>query len=217
MTPPTMNTRSKKHLLPHPANQLNEEKFLLDMGNFFTLPNMLDDHTFVHIIQRDTCLYDIQDLEPEDITERMRIKKKQANKRMMRRIRQAAEIQAEKVKQLKRELRIGHKRSRTEDGELGIVWWNQEYWGTGFGVKRLGIKKEEPSTPSLQIKVEPPPTLPLTYPPSQTSTSLFRDIDPNNFVWSPVYAPSPFLKKNKSHFELFKLGHLVPFSVSPFM
>ena len=109
--------------------------------------NMLDDHTYVHIIQWDTCLYNIQDLEPEDITERMRIKKKQANKRRVKRIRHAAEIQAGKVKQLRRELQIAHKRSRTEDGELGIVWWNREYWGTGFWVKRLGIKKEEPLTP----------------------------------------------------------------------
>ena len=81
-----MNTCSKKCLLPHPANQLDEENILLDTGNFFTLPNMLDNHMHVHIIQRDTCLYDIQDLKPEDIAERMRIKKKQADKRRMRRI-----------------------------------------------------------------------------------------------------------------------------------
>ena len=145
---------------------------------------------YVHIIQHDTCLFDIQDLEPEEITERMRIKKKQADKRRMRRIRRAAEIQAGKVKRLRRELRIAHKRTQTEDGELGIVWWNREYWGTRFGKKRLGIKKEEPLTPLL-MKVEHPPT-PLTYPPSRTSSSLFRNIDLNNFVWSPVYAPSPF-------------------------
>ena len=187
-----MNTRSWKRQLPHPANQIEEENLLLDTGNFFTLPNMLDDHTFVHIIQRDTCLYDIQDLEPEDITERMRIKKKQADKRRMRRIRQAMEIQVEKVKWLRRELQLVHKKSRTEDGELGIVWWNREYWGTRFGVKRLVIKKEESSTPSLEIKVEPPPTPPLTYPPSRTSTSRFHSIDPNDFVWSPIYRPSPF-------------------------
>ena len=93
-----MNTRSKKHQPPHPADQLDKENFLLDMGNFFTLPNMLDDHTYDHIIQQDTCRYDIQDLKPEDIAERMRIKKKQADKRRMRRIRQAAEIQAQQVK-----------------------------------------------------------------------------------------------------------------------
>ena len=185
-----MNTCSKKRLALHPADQLDEENVLIDTGNFFTLPNMLDD-MFVHIIQRDTCLYDILDLEPEDIAERMRIKKKQVNKRRMKRIRQAAEIQAEKVKWLRRELRIVHKRSRTEDGQLGIIWWNREYWGNGFGVKRLGIKKEELST-SVLPKVEHPPTPPLTYPPSQTSSSVFRDIDPNDFVWSPVYAPSPF-------------------------
>ena len=92
---------------------------------------------------------------------------------------------------LRRELQIAHKRNRTEDGVLGIIWWNREYWGTGFGVKRLGIKKEEVSTPVLP-KVEIPPTSPLTYPPSRTSTSRFCSIDPNEFVWSPVYRPSPF-------------------------
>ena len=184
-----MNTRSRKHLIPQIANNLEGDNFF-DANNFFTLPNTLDDESFVHIIQRDTCLFDIQDLDPEDIAERLRIKKKQADKRRMMRIRRAAEIQAGKVQQLRRELRIAHKKSRTEDGVLGIIWWNQEYWGTGFRVKRLGIKKEELSTPSL--KVEHPPTPPLTYPPSRTSTSRFRSLDPNEFVWSPIYRPSPF-------------------------
>ena len=190
MTPPTMNTRSKKRQIPHFTDQLNGEDFF-DSSHFFMLPNTLDDEMYVHIIQQDTCLYDIQDLKPEDIAERMRIKKKQANKRRMRRIRREAEIQAGKVKQLRRELQIVHSRSRTEDGELGIIWWNREYWGTGFGVKRLGIKKEEPLTPLL-VKVEHPPTPPLIYHPLRTSSSIFHDIDPNDFVWSPVYAPSPF-------------------------
>ena len=47
-----------------------------------------------------------------------------------------------------------HKRSQTESGVLGIVWWNQEYWDKGLGVKRIKVKKEEPSTPPL------PPLLP---------------------------------------------------------
>ena len=184
-----MNTYSRKRLIPHIVNNLDGDDFF-DANNFFTLPNTLDDESFVHIIQWDTCLYDIQDLNPEDIAERLRIKRKQAHKRRMGRIGRAAEIQAEKVKQLRRELRIMHKKSRMEDGQLGIVWWNQEYWGTGFGVKRLGIKKEEPSTPKL--KVEHSPTPPLKYPPSRTSTSRFHSIDHNEFVWSPVYGPSPF-------------------------
>ena len=100
MSPPAINTCLKKCLALHPTNQLEleDETFLLDTVNFFTHPNMLDDHTYVHIIQQDTCLYDISDLEPEDIAERMRIKKKQADKRRMKRIRCAAEIQAGKVK-----------------------------------------------------------------------------------------------------------------------
>ena len=186
-----MNTHSKKRLIPHIIDHLDGDEFF-DSNNFFTLPNTLDDETYVHIIQHDTCLFDIQDLNLEDIAERLRIKRRDARKRRMRRMRRTAEIQAGKVKRLRRELWIAHKRSKTEDGQLGIVWWNREYWDKGFGVKRLGIKKEEPSTPLLPIKVEPLPTPPLTYPPSQTSSSIFRDVDPNDFVWSPVYAPSPF-------------------------
>ena len=188
MTPPAMNTRPKKHLIPQIVDNLDGDEFF-NSNNFFTLPNTLDDESYVHIIQHDTCLYDIQDLDPEDIAERLRIKKKQADKRRMRRMRREAEIQAGKVKRLRRELQIVHKRSRTEDGVLGIVWWNQEYWGTGFGVQILGIKKEEPSTPLLKVE---PPTPALAYPPSQTSTSRFHFIDPNEFVWSPIYRPSPF-------------------------
>ena len=185
-----MNTRSRKRLIPQIVDNLEGDDFF-DANTFFTLPNTLDDATLIHIIQRDTCLYDIQDLGPEDIAERRRIQKKQAHKKRMERIRRTAEVQAEKVKRLRRELRVAHKRSRTEDGQLGIVWWNRDYWDTRFRVKRLGIKKEESSTPPLLIKVKHPPTPPLTYPPSQTSSSLFRDIDLNDFVWSPLYAPSP--------------------------
>ena len=97
MTPPAMNTRSKKRQIPLIANHLDGDNFF-DSNHFFTLPNTLDDKTYVHIIQRDTCLFDIQDLDPEDIAERLQIKKKQADKRRMRRIRHAAEIQAGKVK-----------------------------------------------------------------------------------------------------------------------
>ena len=84
MSPPAINTRSKKCLAIPPANPNDDNKVIIDTGNFFTLPNMLDDHTFVHMIQRDTCLYDISDLEPKDIAERLRIKRKQALKRRMR-------------------------------------------------------------------------------------------------------------------------------------
>ena len=97
MTPPAMNTFSKKFLIPHIVDNLDGNK-LFDSNNFFTLPNTLDNESYVHIIQRDTCLFDIQDLDPEDIAERLRIKKKQADKRRMRRMRREAEIRAGKAK-----------------------------------------------------------------------------------------------------------------------
>ena len=79
-TPPAMNTHSKKCILPihHPNHQIDDEMILLDTHHhFFTLTNSLDNHMFVHMVQRDTCLFDIQDLEPEELAERMWIRKKQ--------------------------------------------------------------------------------------------------------------------------------------------
>ena len=99
-----MNTRSKKRLTARHALFTNADKILLDSEHFFTLANMMDDDSFVHIIQCDTCLYDIQDLDPEDINTRLRMKKKAAKKQRMQRIRRHAELEAAKVKLLRREL-----------------------------------------------------------------------------------------------------------------
>ena len=89
-----MNTRSRKRLIPQIVDNLDGDDFF-DSNN---LPNQLDNESYVHIIQRDTCLYDIQDLDPVNIAERLRIKKKQADKRRMQRMRRKVEIQAGKVK-----------------------------------------------------------------------------------------------------------------------
>ena len=40
---------------------------------------------------------------------------------------------------LKRELRLIHKWSHNKNGQLGIVWWNREYWDNRMGLKRLRI------------------------------------------------------------------------------
>ena len=185
-----MNTRSKKCLTACHALETTEEKILIDSEHFFTLANMIDDDSYVHLIQRDTCLYDIQDLEPEEIETRQRMKKKAALKRRMQRIRRHAELRAAEVKLLRRELRIAHKKNRTEDGVLGIAWWSREYWDEGKGVKRLTVKKEEPVTPIWWGQDYKPSTPMLTYP-SLTPTSRYQSLDPNDFVWSPRYRPSP--------------------------
>ena len=100
------------------------------------------------------------------------------------------ELEAAKVKLLRRELRIAHKKNKTENGELGIVWWNREYWDEGKTVKRLTVKKEEPVTPVWWGQDYKPSTPMLTYP-SLTPTTRYQSMDPNDFVWSPVYRPSP--------------------------
>ena len=186
-----MNTRSKKRQTVRHALQTFGDKILLDSEHFFTLANQMDDESYVHMIVRDTCVYDIQDLDPVDIDTRLRMKKKAAKKQRMQRIRRHAELRAAEVKLLRRELRITHKKNRTEDGEIGITWWSREYWDKGKGVKRISeIKKEEPVTPIWWGQDYKPSTPMLTYP-SLTPTSRYQSMDPNDFVWSPIYRPSP--------------------------
>ena len=80
MTPPAMNTHSKKRLTARHALETNEDQMLINSQHFFTLANMMDNDLYVHLIQRDTCLYDIPDLGPDDIDTRLRMKKKVAKK-----------------------------------------------------------------------------------------------------------------------------------------
>ena len=106
---PAMDTRSKKVHLPddHLINNYfkNGMAILNTHYFFFTLPNSLDGNPYVHLLQQSTCLYDIQDLDPEDIAEWKRKKKNWARKQKMRRIREAVE----RLVWLKRELRLMHK------------------------------------------------------------------------------------------------------------
>ena len=185
-----MNTHCKKHQSAHHALETNEDKILIDSKHFFTLANMMDDNSYVHLIQCNTCLYDIQDLNPVDIDTRLPMKKKAAKKWRMQRIRWHTELEPAKVKLLRRELWIAHKKSKTENGETGIIWWSQDYWDEGKGVKKLTVKKEEPVTPIWWGQDYKPSTLMLTYP-TLTPTSRYQSMDPNDFVWSPVYRPSP--------------------------
>ena len=71
-----MNTCSKKCLTARHALETNTDKILIDSKHFFTLANMMDEDSYVHLIQRDTCLYDIQDLDPDDIETRLRKRRK---------------------------------------------------------------------------------------------------------------------------------------------
>ena len=82
-----MNTRSKKRQTARHALETFGDKILLDSEHLFTLANMMDDESYVHMIVRDTCVYDIQDLNPVDIDTRLQMKKKAAKKRRMQRIR----------------------------------------------------------------------------------------------------------------------------------
>ena len=110
-----MNTRSRKRQTARHTLKTFGDKILLDSEHFFTLTNMMDDDSYVHLILRETCVYNIQDLDPVDIDTRLRMKKKAAKKRRMQQIRRHAELRAAEVKLSRRELWIAHKKNRTEN------------------------------------------------------------------------------------------------------
>ena len=152
-TAPSMNTRSKKRgIVIDPGHKQDFGQGLINSQQyFFTLPNALDDNSFVHMVQVSTPLYNLQDLDQVNIEDHKRRKRRWAKLNAKKREKQ----RMEKVVQLKKELiRKG------ELGESGLVWRNQE-WRPKV-VQR--IKKEEPSSPNL--KIETPPSPNLLYPPT---------------------------------------------------
>ena len=88
-SPPSMNTHSKKQHLSHdhPTPQLENGMVILNMPYyFFSLPNTLDDNSYIHLIQRD-----LQDLTSEELADHKCRKKNQVRNRKMKRIREEVE------------------------------------------------------------------------------------------------------------------------------
>ena len=180
---PSMNMRSKKKI-----TQLNPMGPQFAQGDidscqyFFTLPNTIDNNSFIHLVQQDTPLFDLQGLDHEDLVNHKRGKRNLAKARALKWERE----RKEKLVRLKRELI-----RKAELGESGLIWRNQEK--RPKGVKRM--KKEELLFPIIKIKT--PPTPMLQYPPtpphhySLMPLSRYQSIDLKEFVWSPRYAPSP--------------------------
>ena len=70
-----MNTRSQKKLTTQ--NPMNPQFGQGDVDlrrYFFTLPNIIDDNLLVHLVQQDTPLFDLQDLDHEDLANHKRAK-----------------------------------------------------------------------------------------------------------------------------------------------
>ena len=89
-SPPLMNTRLQKQLLPNnPHNQhFDGGEITLDTQQFFfTLPNTMDDDSYVHLVQWNTCLLNLQDLDQEELADHKRRRKNWARARKMQRIR----------------------------------------------------------------------------------------------------------------------------------
>ena len=42
---------------------------------FFTLPNSLDDNSFVHMVQQDTLMFDLQELTHKELANHKQVKK----------------------------------------------------------------------------------------------------------------------------------------------
>ena len=74
---PAMNTCSKKWNIPlfDPTQLANGDGALI-IHYFFTLPNTMDNHKIVQVIQSDTTTYSLQDLDKVDIVNWRRVKKR---------------------------------------------------------------------------------------------------------------------------------------------
>ena len=74
---PAMNTHSKKcNIVQNPINQLGDGYGALNIHYFFALPNTMDNHKIVQVIQSDTTTYSLQDLDKVDIVNWRRVKKR---------------------------------------------------------------------------------------------------------------------------------------------
>ena len=89
---PHMNTRSMKKLLPNnPLNPNFRQGGINSQQYFFTLPNMLDDNLYVHLVQCNAMLFDLQDLGHEELIEHKRRKRDAMKARKLSRVKKAAE------------------------------------------------------------------------------------------------------------------------------
>ena len=69
-TSPTMNTHSKKQNIPQfDPIQLDNGDGALNIHYFFALPNTVDNHKIVQVIQSDSTAYNLQDLDKWDIAD----------------------------------------------------------------------------------------------------------------------------------------------------
>ena len=63
-----MNTHSQKKLvLLNPMGPQFGHRDIDSRQYFFTLPNTIDNNLFIHLVQQDTMLFDLQDLDHEDL------------------------------------------------------------------------------------------------------------------------------------------------------
>ena len=71
-SPPARNTCSQKWLHPNNPHDQHFEDGMVTLDTrcyFFTLPNTMDDDSYIHLVQWNTCMFDLQDLGHEELGE----------------------------------------------------------------------------------------------------------------------------------------------------
>ena len=86
------NTCSKKCALPLPEPLGFDYPELNTRFHFFTLPDNVDGNDTVHMMQRDTTLYDIQHMDANKLEHHKENRRKKADWRRMQRIRAKANV-----------------------------------------------------------------------------------------------------------------------------
>ena len=115
---PSMNTRSKKkEAQQNPMAPQFGQGEVDSHQYFFTLLNSLNDNLFIHMVQQDTTMFDLQELTHEELVNHKQVKKDLTRAREFKR----ETNREEKLVRLKEELI-----RKTELGETGLIWRNQE-------------------------------------------------------------------------------------------
>ena len=73
---PLMNTRSEKKVAQQNPMAAQFAQGEVDSRQyFFTLPNSLDNNLFIHMVQQDTTMFDLQELTHEELKNHRQAKK----------------------------------------------------------------------------------------------------------------------------------------------
>ena len=184
----TQNMHSQRQALLQNVNPADMQQQAVNNGetinflHYFTLPNNLNHNLIIQLPTNDTSLYQFQYAGENMINQWREAKKERARVRKQRKMAQLHRL-------LNRTLQQSHKLNIDGRG-MPLWWWPVvEEWEEAVALAKirmeewsipLKVKKEEPLSLKIHIKIEELPSPQLLYP---SCPSRYTSLDPNTFDW----------------------------------